>query len=154
VLRDQVLRWTLAANFNDMELGAVHTTPSLSGREDVYFGEREQAFLRASAPPVKITFGFDHEVGKLQTTVRLLHHGEVTLVDFLGTPDIYRPKQTLDLSATYRLSGRSTITVGTANVLNQYPTQQDTETESGGVWDAVQMGFSGAFYFAKLNVRF
>ena len=28
-----------------------------------------------------------------------------------------------------------------------------TETETGGLWDAVQMGSSGAFYFARLRVR-
>jgi iron complex outermembrane receptor protein len=63
-------------------------------------------------------------------------------------------KRTLDLATTYRLTARSMRTLGAANMLNQYSTQQETETEAGGVWDAVQMGFSGALYFAKLRFKF
>jgi iron complex outermembrane receptor protein len=38
-------------------------------------------------------------------------------------------------------------------IFDAYPSQQDTETETGGLWDAVQMGSSGAFYFLRLNIR-
>lgn len=45
--------------------------------------------------------------------------------------------------------------VGANNLLNAYPSiQTDGETETGGYWDAVQMGFSGAFYFARLGFKF
>jgi len=27
-------------------------------------------------------------------------------------------------------------------------------TEGGGYWDAVQMGFGGAFYYARVNYNF
>ena len=43
--------------------------------------------------------------------------------------------------------------MGGTNLFNAYPSPQDTETETGGVWDAVQMGFSGAYYFARLDFR-
>ncbi|MCB0565746.1 MAG: hypothetical protein H6573_35580 [Lewinellaceae bacterium] len=44
---------------------------------------------------------------------------------------------------------------GANNLLNAYPSiQTDGETETGGYWDAVQMGFSGAFYFARLGFKF
>ncbi len=151
LVQNQVLRWMVAANVNDMELGAVHATPA---RRERFFGVREHAFLRASAPPVKISVGVDHEAGRFQTNIRVVHYGQVALIDFVGTPDIYESKRTLDLATTYRLTSRAMLTVGAANVLNQYPTQQDTETEAGGVWDAVQMGFSGALYFAKLHFKF
>jgi iron complex outermembrane receptor protein len=45
------------------------------------------------------------------------------------------------------------LSFGGANLFNVYPDHQDTETESGGIWDAVQMGTAGAFYFAKLNFK-
>jgi hypothetical protein len=39
------------------------------------------------------------------------------------------------------------------STFNACPSPQDTETETGGVWDAVQMGFSGAYYFVRLDFR-
>ena len=73
----------------------------------------------------------------------------LTLIDWLDTRDVYKAKATTDLSLAYRLSNRTRLTVGAVNLFNVYPSQQDTETETGGLWDAVQMGFSGAFYFAR-----
>lgn len=147
------MNWSLAGNFNDMELGAVKTTPRLAGKEDIYFGAREQHFLLASAPPTKITFGLDHRVNRLETSARLVHYGRIVLIDWLDTPDVYESRRVLDLSLGYRLTNRARVTLGATNLLNSYPTQQDTETETGGLWDAVQMGSSGTFVFAKLNFR-
>jgi iron complex outermembrane receptor protein len=46
-----------------------------------------------------------------------------------------------------------TLVLGASNLFDVYPTKQDdSETETGGAWDAVQMGFSGRFLFAKLNL--
>jgi iron complex outermembrane receptor protein len=59
----------------------------------------------------------------------------------------------LDASLGYRLSDHAQLTIGAANLLNAYPSPQDTETETGGVWDAVQMGFSGTLVFARLNFQ-
>jgi iron complex outermembrane receptor protein len=151
------VRATLAGNFNEIELGAIHTSPKLAGKEETYFGSREQYFLEASAPRRKMTFGLDHGLGDLRTALRLNHFGRVVLADWLHEPDapsldVYEPKTTTDLSFGYRASPRMMLTVGGTNIFNVYPTQQDTETETGGLWDAVQMGSSGAFFFARANV--
>ncbi len=50
------LKLSLIGNFNDMELGQIHVSPALAGKEDIYFGDREEHFLVASAPPSKINF--------------------------------------------------------------------------------------------------
>ncbi|CAN5622510.1 TonB-dependent receptor [soil metagenome] len=147
------LRLGLAGNFNDMELGSIQTSPRLRGKEDIYFGAREQAFLLAAAPPSRVTLSLDHAAGRLDTHLRIMHYGRVTLIDWIDEYDVYRSRRAVDASAGYRLNDRARITVGAANLLNAYPTPQDTETETGGVWDAVQMGFSGTFLFARLDFR-
>lgn len=149
----QSFRWSLAGNFNDMELGAIHTNARLAGKEDTYFGAREQAFLLASAPGSKVALTIDHAYRRIDSQVRITNFGRVSLVDWLDSRDVYKAKATTDVSVGYRVSDRARFTLGAANVFNVYPTQQDTETETGGVWDAVQMGFAGAFYFARLNFR-
>lgn len=153
-LGQQSLRWSVAGNFNDMELGDIHTNQKLRGKEDTYFGAREQAFLLASAPGRKIGFTLGHSYKRFESELRLTNFGEVTLIDWNDTEDVYESRTVTDLSIGYRLNNNLRLTVGGANILNVYPTQQaDTETETGGLFDAVQMGFSGAFYFAKLSVR-
>jgi iron complex outermembrane recepter protein len=147
------LRWALAGNFNDMEPGVVKTTQRLRGKEDIYFGAREQAFLVASAPPTRLTLSLDHSMDRLSTSLRLMHYGRVTLIDWIDEPDVYASRRVLDASLGYRVGDRAQLTLGASNLLNTYPAPQDTETETGGVWDAVQMGFSGTFVFARLNFR-
>ncbi|MBI3982011.1 MAG: TonB-dependent receptor [Gemmatimonadetes bacterium] len=144
---------SLAANFNDMELGEINTSPKLAGKEDIYYGSREQHFLLASAPDSKLGLTTTYGTGNVDALVRFVRFGEVTLIDWLDTEDIYEARITADASATYRVSRNVSFTVGGNNVFNRYPSQQDTETETGGVWDAVQMGFSGAMYYARLNFK-
>jgi iron complex outermembrane recepter protein len=46
------------------------------------------------------------------------------------------------------------LTAGSSNIFNVYPSRQDPRyTESGGAWDAVQMGFNGRSYFLKLRAN-
>ena len=42
---------------------------------------------------------------------------------------------------------------GINNLLNVYPSRQNTFTDSGGVWDATQMGTNGAFYYTKFSIN-
>jgi iron complex outermembrane receptor protein len=137
-----------------MELGTIHTSPKLAGKEDVYFGAREQRFLLASAPESKVAAGFDYLRGRVNASVHLVRFGKVTLIDWLDTEDVYDAKTTADVSLTALVSSNVSLTLGSANLFNTYPTQQDTETETGGLWDAVQMGFAGTFHFAKLSFKF
>jgi iron complex outermembrane receptor protein len=39
------------------------------------------------------------------------------------------------------------------NLLNMYPTKQNTFTDSAGLWDITQMGTNGMFYYTKLNLK-
>jgi len=58
------------------------------------------------------------------------------------------------LTLGYDFTDNLTFLIGGANIFDVYPTNQNTETETGGLWDAVQMGFSGRFYFAKMMINF
>lgn len=148
------LRATFAANFNDMELGDITTSDKLKGKEDIYFGTREQKFLLASAPNSKMNLTLDCKVKNFNVNLRFVRFGEVVLEDWLGTDDVYSPKVVTDLTLGYDLTKNLSLRVGAANLLNVYPDQQDTETETGGLWDAVQMGTNGSFYFARLGFKF
>ncbi|MBL4745462.1 MAG: TonB-dependent receptor [Flavobacteriaceae bacterium] len=143
----------LVGNINNMELGDVHVNEKLKGKEDTFFGLREKYFLLASAPNNKFSLNTSYEYKKLSTNLRFTRFGKVELIDWLDTIDTYSPKITTDFSATYPLCNRIKLTMGANNIFNIYPDIQDTETESGGLWDPVQMGFSGAFYYARIAIK-
>ena len=156
-VREGRLLVTLAGNLNKMTLGDITTSAKLQGEKEreTYFGEREKAFLLASAPPFKGNLSFDYRVGKFNAFARFNAFGGVKLVDWLDRDDIYTPKwNVVDLAAGYQIARHLTATVGANNLLNAFPDLQDVETESGGNYDPVQMGFGGRSLFLRVQVKF
>ncbi len=159
----QSLRLSVAANFNTMKIDKVYTNDKLKGKEQTYFGLREQYFLLASAPKSKLTAGAEFTHGKLMADAHLNMFGKVELINWNdngdsivdpGEMDVYKSKFTVDLSLGYNFNNIR-ITIGGMNITNQYPDQHDPAmTESGGLWDAVQMGFAGAYYYTKIGFKF
>jgi len=146
---------TLAANFNRLTVDAVNTTPRLEAFRDTYFGPREQAFVKASAPPSKINLTFDYTVNRLTLLLRFVRFDRVTLINYDGDPQTYDPRTTTDLTLAYALTNHLRLSLGSSNLGNIYPNRFDPQTtESGGAWDPVQMGSNGRFYFARLGIRF
>ncbi|MDU0372447.1 TonB-dependent receptor domain-containing protein [Hymenobacter endophyticus] len=149
------LNSSVAANINQLKIDRVQTSGRLAGREDDFFGPREQAFVKASAPPSKINLTFDYELGRFSTLLRFVRFDKVRLVDFDGNDMNYAARVTTDLTLSYALTDHLQFSVGSTNLFNRYPTFfNPNNTETGGAWDPVQMGSNGRFYFAKLQARF
>lgn len=143
---------TLAGNINNMTIEDINNG---SLDEATFFGEREKAFLLASAPESKFSFNANYSKNKFNAGVSLTHFSEIVLIDFVDTEDVYGAKITADLNVGYKLTDNLKFTIGGNNIFNEYPDQQnDGETEAGGYWDAVQMGFGGAYYYARLDFNF
>ncbi|ROH96172.1 TonB-dependent receptor plug domain-containing protein [Chryseobacterium daecheongense] len=152
---------TLAGNYNEMEITDVHTSERLAGKEEIYLSPRERAFILASAPKTKINLNLNYKISKFNANLQLVRFDKVTLIGYGGADDyqIYNPKVTTDISFGYEFSKNLNLTIGSKNVFNRYPTLQtshvsDGNTESGGIFDPVQMGFSGRQAFARLNFKF
>ena len=168
---------TLAANFNDMDLEKIKTNDLLAGKEDTYFGLREQYFLQASAPKSKTSLIVDYRIRKLTVTARATHFSQVELINWRGlgdggpadstlaagdndaylkwVTDVYKPRTVFDLSFGYAINKTFSFVLGGNNIFDTYPTMQDPGwTEGGGMWDAVQMGIGGAYYYGRVLVKF
>jgi iron complex outermembrane receptor protein len=138
--------------------------------EQTFFGERDKAFLLASAPDSKLTLNLKYDQNWFDVALGVTRFSEITLLDFqtfepvedFGTfsnqiaaaTDTYGAKFVTDLNLGFELSDAVKLHIGSNNLFNIYPDQQDDFSEGGGYWDAVQMGFGGAFYYAKLNLNF
>ncbi len=143
---------TLAGNVNNM-----YITEVKNGNldEGIFFGEREKAFLLASAPESKFAFNANYSKEKFNAGLGLTRFSEIVLIDFVDTEDVYGAKITADINLGYKFNDNLKLTIGGNNITNEYPDQQnDGETEAGGYWDAVQMGFGGAYYYARLDFNF
>ncbi|REC43802.1 TonB-dependent receptor plug domain-containing protein [Chryseobacterium pennipullorum] len=150
---------TLAGNYNDMEITNVNTSDQLKGKEDTYLSARERAFILASAPKTKINLNLNYKISKFNANVQLVRFDKVTLIGYDDSEQVYNPKVTTDLSFGYEFSQNLNLTLGSKNVFNRYPTLQSAHvttgnTEAGGIFDPVQMGFAGRQVFARLNFKF
>lgn len=163
ITNKQVLRLSATANFNQMKIDDIYTNVRLQGKEQTYFGLREQYFLLASAPKSKISLSANYSYAKFFIELRENQYGKVELINWKDNGndkidpdelDVYKAKWTTDLSIGYNFNNIR-ITVGGLNIFNQYPDAHNPAfTETGGLWDAVQMGFAGAYYYTKIGFTF
>ncbi len=144
---------TLVGNINDMKIEKVK-----NGNLDAetFFGKREQAFLLASAPKNKFALNLNYAKNKFDAGLAFTHFSKVVLIDYAGLDNVYDARVNTDLTLGYKMTNHLKLTVGSNNLFNVYPTKQDElgNTEAGGYWDAVQMGFNGAYYYARLGFNF
>ncbi|MGO4771961.1 TonB-dependent receptor domain-containing protein [Flavobacterium sp. W22_SRS_FK3] len=167
---------TLVGNINDMKIDKVNNGDL---DEKTFFGERDKAFLLASAPANK--FGLNLNYGRkwFDAGLAFTRFSDVKLLDYQmdedaedyrldpsetddqvfanqkkAATDTYGAKIVTDLTLGFKVSKSTKISIGANNLLNIYPDQQDDWVEAGGYWDAVQMGFSGAYYYARLGFNF
>lgn len=144
---------TLVGNINDMKIDKVKNG---NLDEATFFGKREKAFLLASAPDSKFGLNLTYSKSKFDAGLAFTRFSKVVLVDYADEDDVYNPKVVTDLTLGYQFTKNLKLTIGSNNLFNRYPTKQDElgNTEAGGYWDAVQMGFSGAYYYARLGFNF
>ena len=144
---------TLVGNINNMKISKVNNGAL---DKDIFFGAREQAFLLASAPKNKFGLNLNYSNKNFDAGLAFTHFSKVVLIDYSGEDDVYSAKTVTDLTLGYKLTKNLKLTVGSNNLFNMYPDKQDEtgNTEAGGYWDAVQMGFNGAYYYARLGFNF
>ncbi len=147
-----------------------------------FFSEREQKFVLASAPPEKLGLTVDYGITKrLKLGTHLTYFGKITLLGY-GYETTYPPtvaldadrnitvpeqfnyngKLVTDLYLSYKLGKSTTFFVGADNLFNVHPDLgyvpgaklSAYDGETGGPWDAVQMGDNGLRLFVKARFEF
>lgn len=158
---------TLVGNINHMSIGDVKNGTL---DKETFFGEREKAFLLASAPANKFGLNLNYDKKWFNAGLAFTRFSKVELLDYQmyedvadygsfanqikAATDTYNAKIVTDLTLGFKLNKSSKLSIGANNLFNIYPDQQDDWVEAGGYWDAVQMGFSGAYYYARLGFTF
>ncbi|MFN4253395.1 MAG: TonB-dependent receptor domain-containing protein [Saprospiraceae bacterium] len=177
---NQHFKALLAANFQDMKIDKINVPARLNNSE-YFLSTREQAFILASAPNQKGTLNLEYGVGKFALGTRATLFGKITLQgygeDGLGQnptvpkddgtgslPDVYEygAKVVNDWYVSYKLGKGIQIFAGADNLWGVHPDIAVVKgaegwafnCETGGPWDAVQMGGNGRRLFARAVLNF
>jgi iron complex outermembrane recepter protein len=164
---DEVGEGTLGTNFaythNKTEVRRINlptrfqTRPELT---DVLLSERERLFLEQGAPRSKFVLGLNYDLNKWNTDIKFIYFGQQILGTFSGTANgvpnaEYDPRASVDFAETYSFRENIKLSIGAANIFDQFPsTQDDLETDNGFIYDSVQFGLNGTSYFARLSAKF
>ncbi|MFL5809486.1 MAG: TonB-dependent receptor [Flavisolibacter sp.] len=144
-----------------------------------YFNREDQSRVELANPKNKISLTLNYKYSKFGAMIRVVHFGEVQYWDgsnpidpflpvtvnntFTGQPEItdqtFTPKMVTDVSLNYDLLKSLTITVGANNLFDTY---QDIQKHSANMSlgrfvysrRVEQMGYNGAYYFARLRFMF
>jgi iron complex outermembrane receptor protein len=189
----------LAGNLQHLSIDKINVPATFrhsASDSATFFSDREQYFLKASAPTAKFTLNLEYGVKKFAFGTHLTYYGDVkedvkelgfgetsapanapdpffpyVALDANGAavPEIFdfKPKVTTDIYVLFKINKTVTWTTGVDNLFNVHP---DTnvipgsvnpntgssfgDSESGGPFEAVQMGFNGMRIFTKLEFRF
>ncbi len=164
---DDTFNATLVGNINKMKINKIKNGAL---DKEIFFGEREKAFLLASAPESKFGLNLSYDKKWFNAGLAFTRFNEVKLLDYQMYEDVadygtfsdqikaatdrYGAKIVTDLTLGFKLNKSTKLSLGANNLFNIYPDQQDDWVEAGGYWDAVQMGFNGAYYYARLGFNF
>ena len=173
-----------AGNFQSMTIDKINIPTKLSGSDflkQTFLSDREQKFILASAPNTKFAFNFEYGRKKISIGTRFTYFGKVVILgygqDGLGikptvpldngsgdVPDQYNysGKVVSDLYGSYQLSKKFTLYLGADNLFNVHPDLGVAKgakdwaynNETGGPWDAVQMGGNGRRLFVRVAFSF
>ncbi len=159
----------ISGNINDLTIEKINNG---SLNRFTFFGPFSQAYLKAAAPDYKFGANIGYTVSKLSANLFITRFSEVVIQDFqwVDSPattqaeadalfpiatDTYEAATTVDFSMTYSFTDNLRLTLGGNNIFNVYPTEQyDGWTDQGSLYDSVQMGSDGAYFFGRIGFNF
>lgn len=146
-------------NYNKINIVSINTTQALKGKEDNYSSERDKSLVMGSAPNYKFNLTFALQQPKFNANLRFVGFSKLDIknheqdADGYYISNIYAARIISDASVGFLLSKDVRLIFGCSNLLNAYPTKQDPSlSETGGMYEGVQMGFGGRFFFTKLRI--
>ncbi|NLR58140.1 TonB-dependent receptor [Chitinophaga polysaccharea] len=198
---DQHFRALFTGNLQHMNIDKINVPDKLNDsylHRGEFFSEREQHFVLASAPPVKLGLNLEYGIHKFSVGARVTYYGKIVLLGYgfagdpakegtglPGDPNLegtgisplvaldsdgtlvpeqfnYNGKAVTDLYASFRFSSHISWFLGADNIFNVHPALgyvpgaklSAYDGETGGPWDAVQMGFNGIRLFTKVAFSF
>ncbi len=152
------LNISLLYNYNKNKVDdTLNNVPAIFvGQEDVYYGPQERSLIETNTPLHKGTLALNYGVNKFNFLLRNTYFGEVTRNGFpFGIEQKHSGKFVTDLTVAYKVTPQIQFVVGANNLFDTFPDEQVYENSYYGVFKyaPVQMGTTGAYYFARISYR-
>jgi iron complex outermembrane recepter protein len=148
---------SLAANFNKITVDDQLNVPNqLRGQELIYFSPAEKGLIERVNPRQKINLTLNYQIKKWSFMLRNTYFGEAYRNGFpFGVEQTFSGKTVTDLSIAYDVNNIINLSIGANNLLDVFPDEQAYRNSFAGVFKyaPVQMGSTGTFYFARLNLK-
>ncbi len=158
----------------------IHASDTLiaNGQLGNYFNREDQSRIEVANPKSKISLTFNYKISKFGAMLRFVRFGKVQYIDpgidpnnpaafpmnaFNNnnretTDQLFSEKTVTDLSLSYQITSQLGFTVGANNLFDVYQDRhQHSSNLSSGRFvysrRVQQMGFNGAYYFARLKLN-
>ena len=141
-----------------MTISSIRTDESLKGKLKEIISYREQQIITAAAPLHKFHYNFNYQYSKSSLNLNMTYFSKVEIAPNESKPTenfIFKPRLSTDINFSYKFHKNCTFLIGADNIFDVYPTiQEPYTTDTGGPWESVQQGFSGAFFFTRFAFNF
>lgn len=152
------LDFTLAANFNDVDVLRIPTSTAVLNPAPPLFGRNRVFTIEEGTPREKISGAVDWSGGDLGATLRLTHYGNVnqpgTAVN--GSADILTGKHLItDLELRYAPAKGAQVALGASNLFDVYPDATPVSLNTTGVVGFPYyspFGFNGRYLYARVGL--
>lgn len=147
----------LSGNLNKTKIVGYHFPSNLTVPYNQYFGPDQVNIIESLSPRLKGTLNLTYHINKFNFLVRNTYFGKVTRDGYpYGIEQIHSGKVVTDVTVGYDITKNVSFTIGANNLFNIYPDKQVYENSYYGVFQyaPVQMGVTGAYYFARVNFNF
>ncbi len=149
--------FTVAANFNDVEVTKVPTSSSVLNPVPTLFARSRIETIQEGTPDTKVSASADWTSGRLGGTLRATYYGDVVQPGSTAAADYSTGAKTVvDLEGRFQLTDRVGLSVGVDNLLDEYPDAVPATLNSNGVLGFPYyspFGFNGRYGYARVSLK-
>jgi len=150
------LDFTLAANFNDVDVTRVPTSTATLNPAPTLFGRNRIVSLEQGTPGEKITGAIDWSGDVLGATLRATYYGNVIQPGSVAANDIPTGKHVItDLEFRYQPATGGQFAIGASNLFDVYPDATIDRLNNNGVVGFPYyspFGFNGRYLYARVGL--
>ncbi|GGE87257.1 iron complex outermembrane recepter protein [Chishuiella changwenlii] len=151
------LNASLSGNLNETKIVDYHFPASLTIEREQFFGPDQVNIIESLSPKTKATLALNYSISGFNFMVRNTYFGKVIRDGHpYGSIQEHTGKVVTDASIGYDITKNFNFTIGANNLLDVFPDKQVAENSYYGVFPyaPVQMGMTGAYYFARASFKF
>ena len=149
--------FTVAANFNDVEVTRVPTSSSVLNPVPPLFARSRIETIQQGTPDSKVSANADWSYGRWGLTARATYYGDVVQPGSTPANDYSTGAKTVaDFEGRFQANERVALAVGVDNAFDEYPDAVPATLNSNGVLGFPfysPFGFNGRFVYARLSLN-